>query len=182
MIPRRSAKSGFSLTELLVSLAIFGLISLAATSVLSLGKQIWSKAQAIPDQTLFDAEVAALRKVIAGKVTSASAKGGGVSGTATGLSFEGLSRLENGSYEISTIVVDFSAAEARISASGQSTARTTMLRHLNADGLSYFGRKDGERQDGWSAAWSSSDPAPKLIQLKLETAKGPATLTFGLPR
>ncbi|QDG74406.1 type II secretion system protein J [Labrenzia sp. PHM005] len=177
-----SPKAGFTLTELLVSLAIFGLVSLAATSVLSLGKQIWSKAKTVPEHALFDAEIAALRKVVAGKVTSPTAKGGGFSGTQNGLAFQGLARLDDGSYEISSITVEFSHAETIIAANGQNSAKTTRLRHIRVGDVAFYGRKTGANSDDWAKGWVATDPAPKLIGINVETNKGAALVTFGLPR
>lgn len=164
MIPRPTARSGFSLTELLVSLVILGLISMAATSALSVGKQIWRKVETVPDVTLSEAEKNHLRQVMTRRIALTGEVGGGVSGTKKEISFRGLTRAEVGYDVAGAISVKVSENGINVQYSTRDATQTMHLKHLNAADLSYYGRKKGEKADGWFDAWESSDPAPRLVK------------------
>ncbi|MEL7524241.1 MAG: prepilin-type N-terminal cleavage/methylation domain-containing protein [Pseudomonadota bacterium] len=157
-------RSGFTLTELLVSLVIFGLISMAATSALSVGKRIWGKVWTVPDLTMSEAERNVLRRIVRSRISAADEAGGGVSGTKQGLSFTGLARLADGSDIAGTTLMQLAETGITIRTSSNGSTQTLHLSQLKGADLSYYGRKTSEGADGWFDAWETDAPAPKLLR------------------
>lgn len=155
-------RSGFSIIELMVSLLVLALISVAATSALSVGKRIWGNIQMSPSVPLLDAELNVLRGVISRKVGIGTTQGGGVSGTSKRLEFQGLGFEENGIHALGMfqIVAENEGLTLQHSTEGKKLA----LNLLTVSEISYYGEKHGDKVNDWYKDWLPSDPSPKLIR------------------
>lgn len=160
-------RAGFSLTELLVSLVVLSLISLAATSALSVGKRIWSRAQAAPDVSLADAEINALRRVFSQNVSGTSEEGGGFSGSRNRLTFHSLMNAEGDYSVVGEISLVLLPDMMEIRFQSGTSVRSTKLTRVRAEELSYYGRREGGEAEQWTADWNSRYPAPELVRIKL---------------
>ncbi|WP_306143132.1 type II secretion system protein J [Roseibium sp. MMSF_3412] len=178
-----SARSGFSLAELLVSLLIMSMISMAAVSALSAGKQIWGVASSVPETTLSDAERTSLRRTIMRRISLAGAAGGGVSGTRAQLTFSGLLPTGSGINTSGPVVVQLTADGITVQSTRNGEGHTVHLRHLDGAVLSYFGRKQTDTAGSWFETWDASDPVPRLVKFTFpDTGKlGPDELVVFLP-
>lgn len=177
-------RAGFSLTELLVSLLILGLISMAATSALSVGKRIWQKAQVVPDATLAEAERDLLRRVLALRVAGARNRGAGISGSKTDLNYKGLSRTEGGYYEVADMRLQLTDKGVEISSKRKGGKQTLVLKHLKPIGFKYQGQQTATVENtDWVEDWLPGDPAPELVRLEFAAPEGqaPQSLVVKLP-
>ncbi|KZM47468.1 prepilin-type N-terminal cleavage/methylation domain-containing protein [Labrenzia sp. OB1] len=179
-MPDASANAGFSLTELLVSLLILGLISMAATSALSVGKRIWAKVEAAPDVTLTDAELNHLRRAVALRIAKNDGTGGGVTGSVSKLSFSGLSQTEDGIFEKAQVSLHVTEGGLEVSTEWEGASKSVTLKYVSVAGFGYQARLPTEQ---WVTDWPATDPAPALVRLTFASAEGeePETLILKLP-
>lgn len=166
-MPRSTARSGFSLTELLVSLVILGLISMAATSALRVGKQIWRKVETVPGVTLSEAEKNHLRQIVGRRIALSGEAGGGVTGTKNDVSFRALTRTEDGYDVVGVVSLNLSENGITVQSSQNGKTKTLRLEHLKGVVLSYFGRRKGNEANDWFDDWDVSYPAPQALKFKL---------------
>ncbi|MEM9634948.1 MAG: prepilin-type N-terminal cleavage/methylation domain-containing protein [Pseudomonadota bacterium] len=159
--------SGFTITELMVSVVVLGLISLAATSTLSFGNRIWSKARTVPAVSLVEAEINTLRAAISRKISVNSEEGGGFAGSTTHFTFRGLVESTDNMFEIGSVTVEIQDDEMRIRSSNANVDRTKELRQIKPEKLAYYGKSGKNDASQWHDEWDAADPIPILVRLSL---------------
>jgi prepilin-type N-terminal cleavage/methylation domain-containing protein len=176
-----SGEEGFSLAELLVSLALLGLISALIAVGLGAGNKIWSRSEEIAQaqRLQFEAE-AGLTRLLSGlePLRQPNSKTIGFKGSLDSL--EGIVTLPayiglGGLYRL-RLFLDrnehqlalFLAAEGKgQSGQGEPTAIAAGVEHIE---IRYFGAKGGG-QEAWYSSWENEERLPKLLAFKIKPLK-----------
>jgi len=189
---------GFSLLELLVSLAILGMITVAIVTTLGTGRRVWEKSDTL-DQTLDFALTRERLRTLIEAIPMPRTDGESArlfSGHAFGFSF--LSLPGDGSFFAGIpikVTVDITPGEnvrllrfaesGRLDISGSLETRVRILDdHAVSVKISYFGNLTPEGPPEWYAEWYSIQGLPELVKIEWERAGGvsfpPLTVRPGL--
>ncbi len=181
----RSAKSGYAVLELLISIAILGLLTAAISSSLSQGRRVWEKAESISENSKRHAEINfLLRHLSQAQPVSAShlstiSPGTLFAGTHNHLTFVSFWRFESTNHEIPARLELTAGSENTDTPTivvsplkNQSDANrplpvqeTRKLNKISRIAFRYFGKRSGEEGANWSDNWGSQAHLPTLIEL-----------------
>jgi prepilin-type N-terminal cleavage/methylation domain-containing protein len=172
---------GFSLAELLVSLALLGLISALIAAGLGAGNKIWGRSEEISQaqRLQFEAE-AGLTRLLSGlePLRLANSRTLDFKGTATSL--EGIVTLPahiglGGLYRL-RLFLDPKEHQLALSLAAEGKDNrtegelTTVATGAGGIEIRYFGAKGG-RQDAWYPSWENEERLPKLLAFKIKPLK-----------
>jgi general secretion pathway protein J len=198
---RRPAEQGLSLIELLLSLAILGVLIGFLAGGLSMGRRAFNADRISETQAETDTAIQVVSNLIgtalpitALPVTANAAGGSGAvvfSGGSESISFIGLSEgrsLKGGPQKImvrrsgSDLVVEVAAS---VSGTNQGVAQTPPTRVVVLSGIrdisfQFFGGTNAAAVRNWRSDWSNSDHLPDLVSIRVdfgdERRNGPAAI------
>jgi general secretion pathway protein J len=169
---------GFSLAELLVALALLGMISALIASGLGLGNKIWNRSEekAQATRSRYEAEaglshlLAALQPLRQGGARLIDFKGSpdvleGVVALPPHVGLGGLYRLRLFlDPRAHQLALSLAAYGKDLESSGE---RTSLAEAAGALQIRYFGKAGGSTQEEWHASWQNEDRLPALLSLKI---------------
>ena len=175
---RSQNAEGFSLAELLVALALLGMISALIAGGLGLGNKIWHRAEEKSQATrgLYEAEaglsrlLATLQPLRQGGASEIDFKGSpdsleGVVALPPHVGLGGLYRLRLFlDPQEHQLALSLAAHGNDLEVSGE---RTTVAIGAAQLQIRYFGTARGSAQEQWQASWRNEDHLPKLLSLKI---------------
>lgn len=179
---RRSAQSGFTLLELLVSLAILSMIGLLLAGTIQTGSLIWQRTQKLPDQNT--------QTILRGKLRTWIERA--VPTTRLDLRQEFQGQTNQFSFVTSEDLPieqagEFSRITPRVSSAEGGDALNVVIEIVNEAGdvryseerrllsdtgaieISYF-LNEGSGQGEWMNTWSDPDRLPDLISIRADRA------------
>jgi len=186
----RAANQGFTLIELLVGLTLFGVISIALYSGLSMAikstasgsKRSQEVRQVMALQSLLST------KIYAAKLQKQSATKGEIAfyGKPNAITFvsdmpQSIKQGGSGVYFISMqagmpqpllkieLKTDIETGEGAL---GNVVNETVQLANIKGFMLSYFGLHDSERELGWHSSWFKQKQLPLLVKIDITTESG----------
>ena len=183
--------AGFTLLELLVSIALLAMLSLALVSGLRFGARIWDRSQSVNIDTN---TVRAVQKEIALNLARIYPKYIVASPTDAFIDFDGLPRrmmfLSTGYAESGGMMrVSLEAANddeglmlqygsvPELARSGTPVQNRALLRHLKSLDFAYFGATGTEKTSVWHQTWQHERSLPDLIRIRATTPRATATWT-----
>lgn len=180
-----TGEDGFTLLELLVSITLLALLSLAVVSGMRFGTQIWNKSQTanVDSNAVRSAESwieSKLTRVypeyIVASPTDASIA---FDGTAQQLDFlstgdEGLVRIRLEAAKDAGGIALQAETISDLATSRASPDIELLLRQLNAVEFAYYGARAGEKVPGWHQSWQHERSLPLLIRIRAAMPR-PAT-------
>lgn len=177
----RHGESGMTLVELLVGLALFGLIAAASLAALQGGVRLWHGAAARTEAVMrIEAVHAALRRTLESTANLEDAGGTGVAfaGDARQLAWVGRppgAAMQSGLYVLrlelsdARLVFGWRALDPVVPLAAQPPQDTTLLLDgIGTAALSYFGT-DAAGRAAWRDTWSGPR-LPRLVRLSLTPA------------
>jgi prepilin-type N-terminal cleavage/methylation domain-containing protein len=181
----RHGESGMTLVELLVGLALFGMIAAASLAALQGGVRLWQGAAARSEATMrIEAVHAALRRTLEGTVNLADAGTAGVAfaGDARQLAWVGRppsGAMPAGLYALRLEVSDtrlifgWRAFDPALPLAAQAPEEVSLLLDgIDGAVLSYFGTAAEDRA-AWRETWRAAR-LPRLVRLSVTPAAGAA--------
>jgi general secretion pathway protein J len=193
---RRSAEQGLSLIELLLSLAILGVLIAFLAGGLSMGRRAFDADQISERRAETDTAIQVVSNLIGTALPIAVNAAGGsgavaFSGGRESISFIGLSEgrsLKGGPQKItlrrsgSDLVVEVAASVPGTSqsVSENQPTRVVVLSGVRDINFQYFGGMNAAAIRNWRADWSNSDYLPNLVSIRVdfddERRNGPAAI------
>lgn len=174
----RHDESGMTLVELLVGLALFGMIAAVSLAALQGGARLWHGAEARTEAVMrIEAVHAALRRTLesTANLQDAGAAGVAFAGDARQLAWVGRppsGAMPSGLYALRLEIVEarmvfgWRALDPALPLAAQPPEETTLLLDgIDAASLAYFGA-DAEGRTAWRASWSGAR-LPRLVRLSL---------------
>jgi general secretion pathway protein J len=179
-------EAGFSLVELLVSLALLCIVAALLASGLSLGQRVWQRSEerAQASRAMFDAQTALRRFFdnmqplrVASQDSRAIEFRGGID------EIEGIVPLPQiglgGLYRFHLsrdrrarrLDLTFLAYEREKGPGGDAGPPTTLASDIDGIKLRYFGRAKDEETASWRSDWQGQEELPALISIKVTGAK-----------
>lgn len=192
----RHAEAGFTLVELLVTLVLFGLLSVAIFDALRFGGAVWRTAER---HTVLAAEFAAAEDVLRRTISQAYPAYASADPADRRIRFQGTARELDLIAPLPAAIGDGLMGEQRLfaesTADGLSLvmawrldlppadphppeASAVLVRGLTAVDFSYFGPAGTTDRPDWTEQWQNRQRLPQLVRIRLER---PATDGGRLP-
>jgi general secretion pathway protein J len=176
---------GFTLLELLVALAILGLVTALGASLLHLGARSWEKAYSSSEKT---AAIETVQNLLRRELQCIHPTSGGTGvtahtpfdGQATALSFISLlpEALQNdGPAEIHLFLKDYQDSKYLVMAwrhggASASWSESILLPNVRVLHISYYGAETKDQSPRWQPVWSFQKTLPQAIKLEAELSTG----------
>ena len=183
---------GFTLIEMLVGLALLGLMTLALFSALRTAVNSWERAE-VKAQQVVDLRIAegVLRREIAKafpmRVGLANENKIGfdgddhavnlIVGLPAHLEPRGMSRVtigfestrsDQGKDETSLVLKHASFDLTSTDDTAPESSRAVLIRGLEGGELAYFGRENDQSEPSWKTSWTQGDRLPMLLRLRIK--------------
>jgi len=183
---------GFTLIEMLVGLALLGLMTLALFSALRTAVHSWERAE-VKAQQVVDLRIAegVLRREIAKsfplRVGLANENKIGFDGDERAVNLivglpahlepRGLSRVslgfestrsDAGQEETSLVLKHTSLDLADMSGTPPEASRAVLIRGLEGGELAYFGKENDQSEPSWKTSWTQGERLPMLLRLRIK--------------
>lgn len=183
---------GFTLIEMLVGLALLGLMTLALFSALRTAIHSWERAE-VKAQQVVDLRIAegVLRREIAKsfpmRIGLANENKIGFDGDERSVNLivglpahlepRGLSRVsigfettrgDHGQDETSLVLKHTSFDLTETDGSAPEAARAVLIRGLEGGELAYFGKENDQTEPSWRTSWTQGDRLPFLLRLRIK--------------
>ncbi|MBO6562074.1 MAG: prepilin-type N-terminal cleavage/methylation domain-containing protein [Nisaea sp.] len=163
--------AGFTLMELLVALALIGLVSLLATGLIRFAadgeRRLAQRAAEIGDRIAFERR---LRREMNAVLPLLDYESGRPESSFAGdsLSFRFIAAAGDGPRRRVLSIAGEGAVELREGRFAEAIARFAP----GAQSISYYGLRNGETEPGWHEVWAGELVPPRLIRLEMDEAPG----------
>lgn len=185
--------AGFTLLELMVTLALLGLLSLALLGSSRFGVMIWSRTESAlrGASELRNAEAVLLLKVAQAypKFLDSGASDAHIyfEGSARGLAFLAPYDGIPGALAYTRILLEDDGRDSALVSTetpelGGRGRTSTLLHHVNSLVVAYFGSTDEKSPAAWHSRWHDETRLPRLIRFNITFADAPATSFTAAPR
>jgi general secretion pathway protein J len=182
----KPGNAGFSLVELLVGLALLGMICALLAAGLGLGQRVWNSSEARnqASRTMFDVS-AALRRLLGSLQPLRTGVDGsravefrgfgerleGVVHLPSHLGLGGLYRVrlecETGSHRLNLYLSPYRQGETASEEGSNSQGLTTLADGIEELQLRYFGQAKNDSKAEWHETWEDQDGLPKLLSVTI---------------
>ena len=179
-----AGEKGFTLLELLVSLTLLSLLTVALVAALRFGVASWRKSQ---DASVRLHAIALAQKEIASDLSRIYPKFIDHPPDAAFVDFDGRETQirfytpdPRSGFLLNTLLGAVGTAPSLslqieampdIATSGRPASRV-LLDGLSSVAFAYYGQADGEREAGWHSSWQGQSALPKLIRVRMTSASG----------
>lgn len=177
---RRTSEAGFTLLELLVSLAILGLMAATLLSGLVTGRRVWER---VETRTGESEEVAAAQNALRDMIETIYPRGSfdgsrphvEFAGDARGFSFQGApARAQGPSYpwlhriglSQAGALTLYAANPLSVSPGREATARP-LIGEVTGVEFAYFGPTDFDPRPRWRDRWRDQSALPEAVRVRL---------------
>ena len=188
---KQSAKSGYAVLELLISLAILGMLTAAISSSLSQGRRVWEKAELISESGKRQAEFNfILRYLSQAQIVTAPgsdpvSQNAPFTGDYSRITFVSFWRFQSTDHELparlslhgdpdndgNLIIVASPLKDQSNGKSSSLSQETRQLAEISEVSFRYFGKRTDQREAGWHDNWTYQPHLPTLVELTI-TADG----------
>jgi len=173
----RDGEAGFTLLELLVALALIGLVSLLATGLIRFAadgeRRLAARTAEIGDRIAFERQ---LRRDLNAALPLLDYDSGRPESSFSGDShgFRFVAAAADGPRRRGYTIAGGGAVERREGRFADAAARF----EPGAQGISYFGRKATEQEPAWHDSWTGERAPPRLVRVELD---GEPPLVIAIP-